>query len=240
MKNLIKIVLLSIIFGGLASIFIDRFLFPYLASQESFQRYAFLKGAVENTTIINKTEEITVKDEQNVFEMVNKVSPSVVSFVSQNGSTLGTGVVLTSDGIILALRDLIYDGEEAREFFVVLNDGSKASPVSIKSNNKEFAIVKIDKINLSAANVTDQLRSGEKILVFGRGTSEEKEVVSVGMANYINSATKIIYGDAKNYPVLFGAGVFNIKGEMVGLNISRGTDVEGIMLPPVSELLTQS
>lgn len=240
MKQYIKIIILSIIFGGLASIFIDRFLFPYLSSKEGFNKYNFLKNAVETTTIINKTEEVVIKDNESIFETLNKINSGVVSIRDNSGETLGTGLILTSDGLIVTLGSIIsgIEPENLQNFFVVFNDGNKIALSSINTNDK-FSVIKVDKTNLSAVSILSgtSIRPGEEVVIFGRGTEQEKEIISGGIVNYYDQTLKTINTDAKNYPALQGAGIFNTKGELIGINISSGASAVGIALPPISELI---
>lgn len=240
MKQYFKIIIFSIIFGGLSGIVLDRAVLPYLSSFENLKKYGFLKGAVENTTIINKTEQVVVKDEQNVFEVLNKANPAVVSIEGRNGQTLGSGVVLTSDGIIMTRSGLVGVREEIGGFKVVFGDSSKADPISAR-NSGSFTILKIDKTNLSVVNVAVNARVGERVIALGRGASEEKELVSSGIINYFNSRDNIIYTDAKNYPAMIGAGIFNSKGEIAAINISDidEENIRGVILPKIDELIAE-
>lgn len=240
MKQYIKIIIISIIFGGLTSILADRFLFPYLSSRETFNRYKFLKNAVETTTIINKTEEVVVKDDESIFEILSKINSGTVAIRNKEDKTLGTGLILTSDGLIVSLGNLLsgVDKENLPNFFAVFNDGSKA-PIVSADTTERFSVIKVDKSNLSAVNILNDavIRPGERVVIFGRGTDQEKEIVSKGIVNYYDQSLKIIHTDAKNYPALLGAGIFNAKGELVAMNTSSGADVAGITLPAAGELI---
>lgn len=240
MKTYIKIIITSIIFGGLSGVVLDRVLLPYLSTLDGFKKYDFLKRTVENTTVINKTEQVIMKDEQNVFEIFNKINPAIVSIADKTGATLGAGAILASDGIIVIPADIISSVRDYRELSVVFYDSSREAPKTVK-NNGLLAIIKVDKSNLSVASIADSIRSGEKIVALGRGTSEEKEIISAGIVNYLNFNNNTVYTDAKNYPALHGAGFFNSKGEIVGINMasSNAEYVQGILLPKINELIDQ-
>lgn len=240
MKTYIKIIITSIIFGGLSGVVIDRALLPYLSTFDGFKKYDFLKRTVENTTVINKTEQVVIKDEQNVFEIFNKINPVAVSIADKTGAILGAGAILTSDGIIVVPADIISSVRDYRELSVVFYDSSRETPRTVK-NSGLLATIKVDKSNLSVASIADNVRSGEKIVVLGRGVSEEKEIISAGIVNYLNSNNNAVYTDAKNYPALHGAGIFNSKGEITGINMAGFNTgyVQGILLPKINELIDQ-
>lgn len=235
MKSFLKIIIISIIFGGLSGIILDRSLLPYLANFGAFKKYEFLKRTLENTTVINNTEKVVVRDEQNIFEILNKINPAVITIVNTQGVTLGSGVILTSDGVALTHSSAV-DGLALQDFSVSFSDASQAVPVKIKQTD-QFTLIKVEKNNLSVVNAVNTMRSGEKIVMFGRGTNDEKEIVSSGIINYLYSKENMIYTDAKNYPALFGAGIFNTKGEIIGLNISRSEHIRGITLPEINGLI---
>lgn len=237
MKSSLKIVIISIIFGGLSGIILDRLLLPYLANFDALKKYEFLKRTVENTTVINNTEKVVVRDEENIFEILNKINPAVVTIVNTQGVTLGSGVILTSDGVILTHSSTV-EGFAPQDFLVSFSDASQATPVKVKQAN-QFTLIKVEKNNLSVVNAVNTMRSGEKIVIFGRGTNEEKEIVSSGIINYLYSKENMIYTDAKNYPALFGAGIFNAKGEIIGLNTSRSEDIRGKALPEINGLIQE-
>lgn len=237
MKSSLKIIILSIIFGGLSGIILDRSALPYLTNFDAFKKYGFLKRTVENTTIINNTEKVVVKDEQNIFEILNKINPAVVTIVNARGVTLGSGVILASDGVVLTHNNAV-DGLALQDFSVSFSDASQVVPVKIKQTD-QFTLIKVEKNNLSVVNAVNTMRSGEKIVMFGRGTNDEKEIVSSGIINYLYSKENMIYTDAPNYPALFGAGMFNAKGEIIGLNISRSEHIRGVTLPEINSLIQE-
>lgn len=238
MKTYIKIIILGIIFGGLSGVVLDRALLPYLSTLDGFKKYDFLKRTVESTTIINKTEQVVMKDGQNVFEIFNKINPAIVSIADKTGATLGAGAILTSDGIIVVPTDIVFGVRDYREFSVIFSDSSREAPKTVK-NSGLLAIIKVDKSNLSVAGIADRVRSGEKIVALGRGTNEEKEIISAGIVNYLNSNNNTFYTDAKNYPALYGAGIFNSKGEMMGINVAGPNTeyIQGLLLPKIDELI---
>lgn len=241
MKQSIKIIIISVIFGGFSGVFIDRFFFPYLYSFDAFKKYEFLKGTVETATIINKKEEIIVKEEEHIFDILSKVSSAVVNIVGEDGKTLGSGVTITSDGLILSLNEVIFGdkSDTPKSFSVVFSNNDKIKPESVgKSGN--FAVIKVKKDNLSVVNIVgngNDIRPGEEIIILGRGTADEKDIVSRGVINYFNSKNRVFYSDAKNYPALISAGVFNTNGEMVGLSVSKEENILGLLAPSISEII---
>ena len=63
--------LLIVLLGGLGGILAEHFLFPYLTTTALFSRYEFLRKASQNVTVINKTEQVVIKEE---FSICQKIS----------------------------------------------------------------------------------------------------------------------------------------------------------------------
>ena len=99
-------VVLIFVVSGISSIFSDKYIFPWLATQDWFKKQAFFKTAMDNVTVINKTEQVTVSENQDISGYTQKSTSSVVEIIErQKGdknvvSTSGqsaSGVVVTSD-----------------------------------------------------------------------------------------------------------------------------------------------
>jgi len=54
--------LIIILLGGLGGVLTERFLFPYLSENTFFSKYDFIKRASQNVTVINKTEQVVIKE----------------------------------------------------------------------------------------------------------------------------------------------------------------------------------
>jgi len=131
LKKFFRFIFLTLfifIIGGIAGIFAERIFLPYLATIPFFNKYEFVKKAVEQTVIINKTEEINISEDLALVEAIKKIKPALVKidifYLTQ--STKGkiktkkleprlaestTGSILTSDGLIIT-RPSFYSAEE--------------------------------------------------------------------------------------------------------------------------------
>jgi S1-C subfamily serine protease len=198
---------LTIIFlGGLGGILAEHFLFPYLSNTALFSKYEFLKKASQNVTVINKTEQVVVKEEFSIEKIISQVSSSIVNVVSytEDKKTAsvgliknGTGTIVTSDGIIMTYAAAIFNQEA--KYKVLLFDGTikDAELLGIDSYS-QLAFLKIDANNLpiiSFAN-SDDAKIGEKIVVIGNGQS--------GYANYYSAN---VLGGFDSQANLFGSAI---------------------------------
>ena len=125
-SRVILIILFIFVIGGVGSVIIDRYIFPKLSATKFFSKFKFFQKANENVTIIEKTEQITVKEDDSVNEIASQSATAVVNIVSiPNAGTesrSGTGVIATSDGLIITYRDAII--KEEAKYKVLIFDWS--------------------------------------------------------------------------------------------------------------------
>jgi S1-C subfamily serine protease len=175
--------LIIILLGGLGGILAEHFLFPYLGTTSFFSKYEFLKRASQNVTVINKTEQVIIKEEFSIEKIINQVSSSIVNIVSYNETSKdkkispnpliknGTGTIVTSDGIIMTYVSAIFS-KDAR-YKVILFDGTiKDAELLGIDKYSQLAFLKIEANNLptiSFANSADA-KIGEKIVAIGNNT----------------------------------------------------------------------
>ena len=214
-----------ILLGGLGGIIAEHYLFPYLSENAFFSKYEFIKKASRNVTVINKTEQVVIKEEFSIEKIINQVSSSIVNIISYtedptgkkiNFSSViknGTGTIVTSDGIIMTYASAILNKNV--RYKVILFDGNvkDAEFLGIDAYS-QLAFLKIEANNLptiSFANSTDA-KIGEKIVAIGNNA-----------LNYSNRYSSQILGS------------FDANASLFGSNISSSEKLEGFFktnLPP--------
>ena len=166
-----------IILGGIGGVIVDKYLFPYLSSTSIFSKYDFLKKSTENVTVINKTEQITIKEDTSIGKISNQVVSAVVNIVSyaeaKKNSTSpniknGTGVVVTSDGLIMTYLGAI--NLENSKYKVLLGGTNSydAELIGIDSFSN-LVFLKINANNLPSISFgnSDDSNPGEKVIAVG-------------------------------------------------------------------------
>jgi len=151
--------------------------------------------------------------------------------------SLGSGVVVSSDGYIITNYHVV---EKSDEIKVILFDQQNYKGKIIGTDPKtDLAVIKIPATNLPAIKWgdSDKLQVGEFVLAFGNpyslGHTVTMGIVSalgranVGIADYED----FIQTDAAINPGNSGGPLVNIKGELVGINtaiFSRTGGYQGI------------
>jgi len=139
-------------------------------------------------------------------------------------NSLGSGVIVSSDGYIVTNNHVIAKADEIR---VLLNDKREFTGKIIGTDPKtDLAVIKIDAKNLPVVpwGNSDQLEVGEFVLAignpFGLNSTVTMGIVSaVGRANVgIADYEDFIQTDAAINPGNSGGALVNSRGELVGIN----------------------
>lgn len=139
-------------------------------------------------------------------------------------SSLGSGVILTEDGIVVTNEHVI---KNAKEIKIALQDGREVFAKFIGSDSQtDIGILKIDLKNLPAIKLADSenLHIGDQVLAignpFGIGQTVTQGIISAlgrqGLGN--NMFEEFIQTDAAINPGNSGGALVNTKGELIGIN----------------------
>ncbi len=207
-------------------------------------------------------------EELSVSQVVEKVSPSVVEItaevVSDSGffssrtisASAGSGVIISEDGTIVTNNHVI-DG--ANQVTVRLYDGTEYEAEIVGADSKtDLAVLKIDAEGLTAAVIgsSDSLQVGDTAIAVGNPLGELGGTVTNGIISALNrevtvegETMNLLQTNAAINPGNSGGGLFNSKGELIGIvnAKSSGSDVEGLgfaipidtAMPVVEQLISQ-
>lgn len=208
-KISVKIIIALFLFGMLAGFFgvlAERFVMPWLSSKDSLQKYEFFQKANERVTVINKTEQITVKEDFSVSKTAQNILPAVVSIIDYDNlgeSSVGasaikasidlknkirTGIIITSDGLIasMAKNDETNNPELAlgRNVKILGIDGREYdASVAAIDPFANLIFYKAQASNLPSPNFgnSDELENGEKVVIIGNAGGEYQNAFSLGI-----------------------------------------------------------
>lgn len=190
-----------------------------------------------------------------IAEVANKVSPSVVSIVSESQSTnyfgqdatyasAGTGIIITADGYVLTNKHVI---EDTNTTTVILDDGTTYDDVSIIATDplNDAAFLKINNASdLPAATLGDSktINVGQQVIAIGNALGQFQNTVTSGIisglgrsitatdSDYSNSEDLVdmIQTDAAINSGNSGGPLVNAAGEVIGINTAVSTDGQGL------------
>lgn len=177
----------------------------------------------------------------NVKDSVVEITTSTISYGSFMGqyvsSGAGSGVILSEEGLVVTNHHVI---DNASEIKVKLTSGDEYVATLIASDAQtDLAVLRIDAENLQPAVLgdSDTMRVGESVYAIGNPLGSLGGSVSEGIVSAKDREITIdgqdmvlLQTSAAVNPGNSGGGLFNSKGELVGIvnAKSTGEDIEGI------------
>ncbi|NTW27738.1 MAG: hypothetical protein HGA36_05410, partial [Candidatus Moranbacteria bacterium] len=76
-KKSAKIILILIVIfvvGGVGGVYFDQKVLPFIRVNKYLSRINLLKRSAENVTVINKTEQVTIKEDDSINEIASQAS----------------------------------------------------------------------------------------------------------------------------------------------------------------------
>lgn len=143
---------------------------------------------------------------------------------SQSENSLGSGVIVSADGLILTNNHVISSADRIE---VALNDGRKLSATVVGTDpDTDLAILKVSQKNLPAITFahSDQIKVGDVVLAignpFGVGQTVTQGIVSALGRDHlgINTFENFIQTDASINPGNSGGALIDAMGNLVGIN----------------------
>ena len=161
-----------------------------------------LPTSITNQEKVFQKEKI-VEEESMVIDVVEKVSPSVVSIAvkdratidffgiprqAQGESGIGTGFVVSSDGLIITNKHVVSENNSSYVAIIKDKDGSEKkydiSEIHRDSFN-DLAILKINASDLNAVELgdSDNLKVGQKVIAIGNALGRFENTVTTGVVS---------------------------------------------------------
>ncbi len=143
---------------------------------------------------------------------------------SQAESSLGSGVIVSEQGLILTNDHVVASADEIE---IAMADGRKMSAKVVGTDPEtDLAVIKVDAANLPAITFasSDKLNVGDVVLAignpFGVGQTVTQGIVSALGRNHlgINTFENFIQTDASINPGNSGGALINAEGNLVGIN----------------------
>lgn len=192
-------------------------------------------------------------DGMNTSEVAAKVKDSVVEIKTETVSTdsffqnyvtsgAGSGVVISDDGYIVTNNHVIDGASKINVTFSSNEDKSYEAKLIGTDKATDIAVIKIEvpdkmKLTVAAFGNSDSLIIGESVLAVGNPLGELGGTVTKGIVSALsrqliveNQTMTLLQIDASISPGNSGGGLFNSRGELVGIvnAKSSGTGVEGL------------
>ena len=199
-------------------------------------------------TTINPSEKPNVEKAVAQKSMQSVVGITTVGVSEDMFSTqkqtkgLGSGVIVSKDGYILTNNHVV-DPSKTKSVTVILSDGTKREAKVLWSDKTlDLAVIKIDPSGLNLKPVefgdSSQVSIGDKAIAIGNplGINLKSTLTS----GYISGKDRVItlqdgstmeglfQTDAAINPGNSGGGLFNDKGQLIGINTAKAGNSDGI------------
>lgn len=165
-------------------------------------------------------------DEQANIRVYQRASPSVVSI--RAGDATGSGVVVSSDGLIITNAHVVRNTANLR---VTLSDRREfpAQLVGYGSDGLDLAVIRITAPNLSPITFAraGSVQIGQRAFAIGNPFGRFAGTFTTGIVSRIDQDRGLIQTDAAINPGNSGGALLNSQGELIGINTAIFTGSRG-------------
>ncbi|MEK7650338.1 MAG: trypsin-like peptidase domain-containing protein [Patescibacteria group bacterium] len=201
-------------------------------------------GDTKTTTVIKEVP-VIVTEEQLIVDVINAASPAVVRIADKAGSTLGSGFIITDEGLLATADKIFATNNQATianvpgAYQVFLSDKRTAMAQVVRSDAKRgITLLKLDLASLKDAdgkNITNpkltkldlvetEALPGQTVVALGvpdNGPITVAGGIVSGLFSNTASSTVFINTSAANQNNL-GGPIVNTKGKAVGVSTDVG------------------
>jgi len=224
--------------GALGGIIFQAFILPYLATKDYFKQFGFVKILTEREVNIHPTNEIFIQENKVLQDAVERVEKSVIGVKAQSAQEKiieGSGLVLTTEGHVVTLGDLLPKGYNFSFFW----EGEKVPYEDLKVD-KTGSLVKlrIEKRDLPTLPFADMgnIKRGQRVFLVGVifENGQAQKIVNEGIIKAFDE--DLIRTNIFEKSTLTGSPLFDIEGNVLGLNtVDREGKVTAISTKKIRE-----
>lgn len=208
-------------------------------------------------TVTKEREKLVLQEGEVIADVAQKVSPSVVSIVTEStqqgffgvttAEAAGTGIVIDDKGYVLTNKHVIPSG--TNDVDVVLANGKRVTDVTVVGRDpiNDIAFLKMNGFNASnikpaAIADSDKVVVGQKVIAIGNALGEFQTTVTSGIISGVGRNLTAATGsgqaaeqledlfqtDAAINPGNSGGPLVNLNGEVIGINTAIASEGEGL------------
>ena len=235
MARRILLFLLLFLAGAAGGLWSQAFLLPSLAANPAFADWQFLKDWNARTQIIAPVEQIFVRENEAIERTIQEVKNTVVALKS-SGTRAGSGLVYTSDGLIVTLSSLVPTGFK----IMIYPEGQDPLEAQVLKRDvkNNLVLLKIEDMGLKTAGFVGNggVKLGERVVLLAKiiEKGEGTLIVNMGIVKKVEEdslSTSIVENENVD-----GAPLFDVEGRVAGL---ADADLQGnIFVIPSSVLRT--
>jgi len=238
-RRQIGIIAAAFFIGAAGSIFFNRLALPYLSTIPGLGWVQKLQST--SPIVITRREEVRLNEGVNLIELTKQAQTFTVSIYSaKDRLLLGTGVAVTSDGVILTSKEALGSVTD----LLVVTDSGTAYPASIRALDPKtaVAVLTISARDLAVVQFAESslMQTAQRVFVLGKTTQPfTRQLASGFITKTLTNQTQpervlssdvfeeTITTDADLEQDYIGGPVVNLQGRVVGIV----ADAAGRILP---------
>jgi S1-C subfamily serine protease len=226
-KNIIIIIGIFVT-GIVGGIFSEQILWPYFVDKPLFYEYGLEKRPI----YINEEKIFYIQENIALREAIKKIDNVVVGTRAKiNGKVVnGSGIIITSDGLILTVSEVIPQGSDIT---LISKKGNLVASVIKRKDG--LVMLKAEGSNWPTVNFINKndIMLGQRVFFLSAFLDglELRNMVGEGIVSYLTENK--IKTDIYDEDILAGSPLFNIEGGLVGM---KGIDQEGPFIIPISDI----
>jgi serine protease Do len=218
--------------------------------------YAFVRYAPSAIPVGKR--QVLLQENSAVIDVVKKVSPSVVSITTESTASsffgpvqqsgAGTGIIISSDGLILTNKHVASDVNGTYAVFTADGKQYKNAKLVAQDPVNDIAFLRIQAHGLKAAELGDSgnLQVGQQVVAIGNALGQFQNTATQGIISGLGrpivaggggeapeSLQDLIQTDAAINPGNSGGPLVNLTGQVIGLNtaVAGGAQNIGFSIP---------
>lgn len=218
--------------AAVLGIFANQVIWPYFVERPLFYEYNLEQSPI----YVTEKQQTIIQENQALKEAVEKIGKTVIAIKSTTPKGVVTevsGLILTSDGLAVALSDQV-PANTATEINV---EGQKtAFQILKRDKDSNLVLIKLEKNNLPTSSFfpLDGLKLGERVFLLGLNST--RVFANEGIVRSFNAdriETSIIESAEAQ-----GSPVYDIQGNILGLAFVGKDGKTGVI--PISKIKTFS
>lgn len=205
--------------------------------------------ASTSTTVIGSDEEAIINVVKENSDSVVSIAITQLEFSPDSGvvnqsSNIGSGFIVDSEGLIITNQHVVSDTSSN---YIVITPGGDEYKVKeiLRDDLNDVALLKIDADRLVPLKLGDssKLLVGQRVIAFGTPLGEFAGSVTTGIVSGLNRSVTtgarsffgvsktfedVIQTDAAINPGNSGGPLFNLRGEVIGVNFATSSGADNI------------
>jgi len=194
----------------------------------------YLIKDVSKIDIIKKEDTIILTEADFIKDHIKEIQNSVLYITDLNSKKESSGLILTSDGLVLTLNSNV---PKNSDFDFKFLGKSKVYEIRKRDAERDLALVQIGEVNLKPCSFAQDtnITLGDQVYILGLNKEGEyifgEGVVKNISEKYIQTN---IYGDSS----FNGAPIFNEKGDILGIGrLNNNKLVDIILINDIKDFL---